>query len=462
MSMIKASKKSHRTTNPIRNIVDNLVPPQNHPKSFLNLALGDPTLHGNLGCPTELKDGIREALKTDRANGYVQSIGTLPARQAIADYSCTPGYTVAPDDVIIASGCSGAIDLVLTGMLDEGENILVPCPGFPLYQVITESLGCSVKRYNLTPETGWECDLEMMDSLVDENTKAIVINNPSNPCGSNFSLEHLKGIAAVARKHKLPIIADEIYAKCVFNGTFTHMHEVAGDVPVISVGGLAKEFVVPGWRVGWLVFHDQGCGTLKDLRVGIRSLTQIVLGANALIQAAIPSVLKPTPGSKEEENLKTFSKNYMKVLRSNAEMCLRICADCKEISAIEPQGAMYMMIHVHTEHLVDEFADDTVFSRKLLEEENVFVLPGQCFGIKNFVRLVICAPAETVTDAINRIRAFCVRHKKAPAPSFASPRLKRGISRPESTKKLDVEITVDVAKEVEKIEEQVSKKSRQK
>ncbi len=147
--VIKASQKSKRTTNPIRNIVDNLVPPQNHAKSFLNLALGDPTLHGNLECPSDFKEAIRETLKTDSANGYMQSIGMLPARQAIAEYSCTPGYDVTADDVIIASGCSGAIDLVLTGLLDEGENILVPNPSFPLYQVIAESLGCSVKRYAL-------------------------------------------------------------------------------------------------------------------------------------------------------------------------------------------------------------------------------------------------------------------------------------------------------------------------
>ena len=366
---IKASLKSQRTTNPIRNIVDKLAPPQNHPKSFLNLALGDPTLHGNLECPEPFKDGIREALKVDSSAGYMQSIGILAAREAIAKYSCVPGFDVTADDVVIASGCSGALDLVLTGMLDEGDNILVPCPGFPLYQVIAESLGCSVKRYDLKSETGWECDVAAMDAAVDEHTRCIIINNPSNPCGSNFSVPHLVAIAAVARKHGLPIVADEIYAKCVFNGSFSHMHENAGDVPVISVGGLAKEFVVPGWRVGWIVFHDHGAskGKLDAVKTGIRSLTQIVLGATSLIQTAIPSVLCPKAGSEAEAKLKAFHDKYMHVLRSNADMCVKKLADCKEIDAIEPAGAMYLMLKIHANLLEDELSDDAIFSQRLLQ-----------------------------------------------------------------------------------------------
>ena len=122
-------------------------------------------------------------------------------------------------------------------ILNSGDNILVPKPGFPLYQVISESLGGSVKQYSLKPEEAWNCDVAEMDRLIDSKTKAIVISNPSNPCGSNFTAEHLREIAAVARKHGLLIIADEIYCGLVFNGEFSPMHVHSGDVPVISVGG---------------------------------------------------------------------------------------------------------------------------------------------------------------------------------------------------------------------------------
>jgi tyrosine aminotransferase len=110
-----------------------------------------------------------------------------------------PDCEVTEDDVIIASGCSGALELAISVLLNEGDNLLVPCPGFPLYQVIAESLGGSVQHYNLRPEAGWECDLAHMESLVNDRTKAIVLTNPSNPCGSNYSAEHLTGVVAVAR-----------------------------------------------------------------------------------------------------------------------------------------------------------------------------------------------------------------------------------------------------------------------
>jgi tyrosine aminotransferase len=147
--MILTSKKAKRTSNPIRNIVDNLNPPHNHSKILLNLALGDPTVHGNLFCPSALSDSINSLLSRATANGYVASVGIPAARKAIAAYHSSPSYTIIDDDVIITSGCSGAVDLAITALVDEGDNILVPKPCFPLYQVITESLGGHVKYYPL-------------------------------------------------------------------------------------------------------------------------------------------------------------------------------------------------------------------------------------------------------------------------------------------------------------------------
>ena len=134
--------------------------------------------------------------------------------------------------------------------------------------MITESLGGSTKDYRLHPEKNWECDLADMEAQIDDRTKAILITNPSNPTGSNYSEEHLRGIVAIADRHGLPIIADEIYGGVVFSGTFTPIASIAGAVPVLSVGGLAKEFVVPGWRVGWVVMHEQKGGTrLAEVRL---------------------------------------------------------------------------------------------------------------------------------------------------------------------------------------------------
>ncbi len=133
------------------------------------------------------------------SNGYLPSTGSSAARKSIATVSSLPDCVVTEDDVIIASGCSGALELAITVLLNKGDNLLVPRPGFPLYQVITESFGGSVKQYDLVPQAGWECDVAHMESLIDENTKAILVLNPSNPCGSNYSAEHLSRVADVAR-----------------------------------------------------------------------------------------------------------------------------------------------------------------------------------------------------------------------------------------------------------------------
>lgn len=438
---ITASKKSKRTFNPIRNIVDNLKPPLNHPKVLVNLALGDPTIHGNLVCPHVLKDAVQDALICDSSNGYLPSTGSSAAKSAIAQYASRTGTGCRPvveDDVIIASGCSGALELIISALMNEGDNILIPRPGFPLYEVISKSLGGNVKYYNLLPDRNWECDLADMESQIDENTKAILISNPSNPCGSNFSRQHLEDVANLARRNRLPIIADEIYAGCVFDGDFVPMFTVCDDLPVIHVGGLAKLFIVPGWRVGWIVIHDNALGVLSEIRAGLKSLTQIIVGANSLIQAAIPRALLMSAGSNSNGNhsstsngardvasFNSFHGNYMEVLRRNAGLCSSLVADIPQLSIpTSPKGAMYTMVGIDFSQLKD-IKDDNEFAQKLLIEQNIIVLPGQCFGSTGFLRLVICCGPEKLTEAFHRLGEFCSRHNSNNTVPFAIASSKR-------------------------------------
>lgn len=407
---LPSSRKAQRTFNPIRSIVDQLKPPKDHAKKILNMALGDPCAHG-LVPPLVLSEAMHKNIDANNSNGYLPSTGHPAAKKAIASYASRPGFEVAEDDVIIASGCSGALEIVISGMIDEGDNILAPCPGFPLYQVITDSLGGVTKHYPLLPEKSWECDLEKMEELIDKRTRAILINNPSNPCGACYSASHLKAIAALARKHGLPIIADEIYSGIVFSKeTFAPMQVHSGDVPVISLGGLAKEFVCPGWRVGWITIHDRN-GRLKDIKAGLNQLTQLIVGANSLVQACIPSVLTPEPRSKDAKSLAEYAHKYVQLLEENSEAAVKKTADCPELEVIPAQGAMYAMVRVKVDALTG-IKDDTDFARQLLEEENLVVLPGACFGIKNFVRILTCPSKEVVSESIDRMNDFCKRRRK--------------------------------------------------
>lgn len=272
-----------------------------------------------------------------------------------------------------------------------------------------------MKHYPLLPDNDWECDLQAMASLVDDRTRAILINNPSNPCGSNFSIQHLQAICAVARKYGLPIISDEIYGGLVFDGKFAPMHIHSGDVPVITVSGIGKEFVVPGWRLGWLVLHDKGTGRLRDLGIGMRNLTQLLLGANSLMQHMLPRILCPQKNCDDAtaSALQEFGDHYKGVLRGNADLLSTVFADTPALSASKPAGALYAMIGINLSHLNPlEISSDEDFAKLLLQEENMFVFPMHFFGLKNYLRIVISCPEEVLVDACDRLKDFCKRHGK--------------------------------------------------
>lgn len=403
------SEFSMLTTNPIRKIVDNIKKPENSDKSLIPLSLGDPTVFGNFKCPDVLVETIVHNVRSMKHNGYIHSAGTETAREAIAQAYGSPAAPLTKDDIVIASGCSGAIDIALTGLLNPGDNILLPKPGFPLYQVICDAHKINCKFYDLLPEKNWQADLAQLESLIDENTKAILVNNPSNPCGSVYSKEHLEQILAVADHHKLPIIADEIYGDMVFgDNMFFPMATLTKTVPVVSVGGLAKKFLIPGWRVGWLMVHDRN-DVLKDVRTAYFKLSQLILGASSLVVSAIPDLLTPTPGSAEEASLEEFKINYYDTLERNSKFTLDTLSKIPGLKVVVPQGAMYVMVEVDTSVLTG-IKDDFDFTQKLLDEESVFVLPGQCFGMLNYFRIVFSAPHEVLNDAYTRIAQFCARY----------------------------------------------------
>lgn len=431
MPPIAVSLKAQRTNNPIRAIVDNLKPPAAHPKPLLNLALGDPTAHG-LDCPEVLTSAVQEALASHVANGYLQSTGMPAARRAIAHFSSLPLHPVSENDVIIASGCSGALDLCISALLDTGDNLLVPKPGFPLYQVITESLGAHCRHYPLLPEKNWEADVPALEALIDARTRALLINNPSNPTGSTFSAAHLRALAAVARRHNLPIIADEIYGGLVYDGVFEAMHvhaagaragvdggeaeEEEAVVPVICISGIAKEFCVPGWRLGWTICYDGGTGRLDKVKAGMRSLSQLIVGANSLIQAALPRLLSPPIGSSDATSLVAWKDKLLTLLRCNAALVAEACQTVPELSmSSAPKGAMYAMIRVDCAALRD-VCDDGEFCQQLLQAQNLVILPGKVFGMDGFVRVITCQRDQSaLREAFVRMGDFCADRRRAAA-----------------------------------------------
>jgi tyrosine aminotransferase len=208
---------------------------------------------------------VKAALGKPHAAGYSNACGIPEARLAIANHHSYPEHQIGPEHVVVANGCSGALELALTALLDNDTFLLVPQPGFPLYQVIAESHGSAVLHYRLKADRNWECDLEHLEELVAKHVgkvRGIVVNNPSNPTGAVFSERHLAQILEFATHNRLPVVADEVYGDLTFgSNTFHPLARVAArmgrEVPIITASGLAKQYLLPGWRVGWITFHDK-------------------------------------------------------------------------------------------------------------------------------------------------------------------------------------------------------------
>lgn len=405
-SNIHASRSSLRTSNPIRLIVDQLNPSQaNKDKALIPLSIGDPTVFGNLETDDHVNRAVISAIQSHKFNGYAHACGYAEARVAIAqkyaEKFATNSNHFTPDDVTLASGCSGAIQMCIDALANEGDNILIPTPGFSLYKTLCDHKGIECHFYPLIAERNWEVDLSAMRELINDRTRAILINNPSNPCGSVYSKQHILDILKLAQEYCLPIIADEIYADMTFErNAFVPMYTCTDQVPILTVGGIAKQYLVPGWRVGWIVVHDPQ-GYLGEVRQGLARLATLILGPNTLVQGALPTILKETPQS--------FYDDLNGKLKENADYTYERISKIKGLRVIRPGGAMYCMVGIDVDRFGADITDDVSFSRILLQEESVFVLPGQCFRMPNFFRIVICPPKDKLQEAYDRLEQFCQR-----------------------------------------------------
>uniref|UniRef100_A0A7S0BKR5 Aminotransferase class I/classII large domain-containing protein n=1 Tax=Rhodosorus marinus TaxID=101924 RepID=A0A7S0BKR5_9RHOD len=332
------------------------------------------------------------------ANGYAPSTGLKTAREAVAKFYTDPkkGVHVEPEDVILTSGCSHALQMTVTALVDPSgnQNILLPRPGFPLYNTIAEHVGVEIREYPLDPDRDWEVDLDALDQLMDSRTAAIVINNPSNPCGSVYSERHLEEIALKCRKRQVPIIADEIYNGFCFTGLDSPlMGSLSIKTPVISVGGISKKYLVPGWRLGWLVIHDAD-NALKKVRMALERLATLIVGPNSIVQTALPKILANVD--------EPWFQGILSTLEDNANFVYERLKLIPGIKAARPQGSMFMMVNVR-----GVSPDDLTFARDLFDRQRIIVLPGTVFGVPGFVRITFSAPKHVLMEACDRLQEYC-------------------------------------------------------
>lgn len=401
---ISCSERAMQTVNPIRQLVQGIAVKPNPDKKLIPLSIGDPTAFGNLKVPREALKALSKILAEDSSHGYCNSMGNDLARTTIANKFSYKNHSITKDEVILTCGASGALEMVFSALCNPGDNVLVPRPGFPLFKTLLDNLGVQVRYYDLDPHRNWQIRLEQLPQLVDSRTVALVVNNPSNPCGSVFTYSHMMAIIEMAQRLCIPIVADEVYADMTFSGSqffsFTRLSEY---VPVLSVGSVSKMFVAPGWRLGWIVIHDRQSLLEKgNIIRGLRQLSMRMLVPSSPFQLILPILFSDT--------CKSDFVTLVETLEEHAKFTVDSLSNIKGISCTSaPQGSMYCMVQVDSSAL--GLQDDKEFATRLFAEESVLILPGECFQAPHFFRVVYCAPKAVLNDAFSRIRQFCERHQ---------------------------------------------------
>ncbi|GLU15471.1 hypothetical protein SLE2022_319570 [Rubroshorea leprosula] len=376
-------------------------------KRVISLGMGDPTAYSCFHTTPMAGEAVVDALQSEKFNGYAPTVGLLQTRRAIAEYlSRDIPYKLSPDDVFITSGCTQAIDVSLAMLAYPGANILLPRPGFPIYELCATFRFLEFRYFDLLPEKGWEVDLDSVEALADQNTVAIVIINPGNPCGNVYSYQHLKKIAETANKLKTVVIADEVYGHLAFGANpFVPMGVFGSIVPVLTLGSISKRWIVPGWRLGWFVTSDPS-GMFKKPKIveRIKKYFDILGGPATFIQAAVPHIIEHTD--------EIFFKKTLSILKQTSDLCCELIKDIPCIACPhKPEGSMAVMVKLNLSYLED-ISDDIDFCFRLAKEESVIVLPGTAVGLKNWLRITFAADPSSLKEALGRIKSFYQQHAK--------------------------------------------------
>ncbi|MBS0216285.1 MAG: aminotransferase class I/II-fold pyridoxal phosphate-dependent enzyme [Proteobacteria bacterium] len=363
-------------------------------RSLIKLNIGNPGAFG-FRAPEHLQQAI--AGRIAQTDPYTHQQGLPEAREAIAAHHVargTPGASA--DRVFIGNGVSELIDISLRALLNPGDEVLLPSPDYPLWSAATILNDGRPVYYQCLPENGFLPDPDEIEQLVSSRTRAIVLINPNNPTGANYPPELIARIVAIAERHGLLLMADEIYDHILYDGaTFQPLAPLAGDVPCVSFGGLSKVHRACGWRVGWAVLSGDR-DKMRDYHAAMDLLGALRLCANVPGQFAIDAALH---GQDTISPLCSPGGRLYETRRALVESC----AASAHLQLVAPQGALYGFPAV-----VGPAAhgfDDHAFALELLETEDVLIVPGSSFNVpyRNHFRVTLLPQPDVLREVFGRI-----------------------------------------------------------
>lgn len=398
--MVNSVIPAFRTHNIHYAIRDIIVIAQEVAKSGIDmhyLNIGDPNVF-DFDTPKHIVEAVIEAMH-NRKNGYAPSSGIPEAIEAVRKDAEERKGIKNIQDICITTGAAEAIEICLSALLNKGDNILLPTPGYPLYNAIEAKLELESNPYYLDEDNGWLPDVDDIKSKINDKTRAIVLINPNNPTGAVYTRELLEQIIEVAKKNNLVIFSDEIYDKLIFDDAeMVSIASIDPDVPCVTFSGMSKNYMAPGFRLGWGIISGQR-SLMNEYVEAVNKMLRSRVSANHPMQYCIKPALEG-----DQSNV----ANSVKKLVNRRNLMLDKVNHIDGIDLIAPKGAFYAFPSIEVE-------DDYHFCIELLKATGVVVVPGSGFGQKpnsKHFRIVICPNEETIDKAFSLIGQFYKEYRK--------------------------------------------------
>lgn len=372
--------------------------------SILKLNIGNPAPFG-FQAPDDITRQMAGNLKN--TEGYCDSKGIRPAREAIAAYCKTkniPG--VGLNDIYTGNGVSELIVMVMQGLLNDGDEILMPSPDYPLWTAAANLSGGHPVHYICDEQSGWYPDMADIRSKITDRTKGIAVINPNNPTGALYPKEVLEGIVQVAREHELIIFADEIYDRLVMDEKeHISIASLAPDLFCITMNGLSKSHKVAGYRVGWMCLSGDK-SRVKGYIEGLNMLSSMRLCSNVPAQSIIQTALEKA--GEPDEMILPGGRLY-----EQREFIYKALNDIPGLSAVKPEAAFYIFPKLDVSRF--GITNDERFALDFLKQEKVLLVHGGGFNLNtpDHFRIVYLPEMECLTDAMNKLELFLKNYRQS-------------------------------------------------
>ena len=356
------------------------------------LNIGDPVAFG-FKTPSHIVEAAVTAMREGN-NGYLPSAGIATAREAVAADYAQRGVSVSPDRVLITTGTSEAIDLTLNALVNEGDEVLVPLPTYPLYTAVLAKIGAVPRYYRTDPRRDWLPDLESLRSLVSDRTRVLVVIDPNNPTGAVYPPSVRRSLIDFADRHDLTILADEVYGDLGFEGPVPPLGTLDPDAPIISLSSLSKAYLAPGWRAGWLVVS--ATPRLDDALAAMKKLADGRLCSPGPMQYAIVAALTGD---------RSHQPAFRAALAERARLTTTMLNESPGVSCVAPHAAFYALPSVS----LPPGKSDEDYVLALLRETGILTVHGSGFGMRpedGFLRIVFLADPRELALIYKDMAAF--------------------------------------------------------